>query len=97
MNLLGLLRRGRSTGTDCPDRFVGDYGRRERRDPGSRDDCIKLPQHDLPRRIPLALGQRFTDAEDRDHPVPAHGFELARDQRVALAVDCAPFRMPDDP
>ena len=61
-----------------------------------RQHRVELARHHVLRRAGVALCQRLADAQDRRQARALRRGELRRHQRVGLAVELAPLRMPDD-
>lgn len=89
-----VLRGRRQSGSDRPDRLVGNDG------VGCRGACrhgtVDLPRKHTERlaRLPLLIG--FTDADDRDEAGAPGGFGLGADSRIIFPMVRAALRMADD-
>src|SRR5581483_4393620 len=87
-----VSRRWRQSGTDRPDRLVGDgeIGRAVRR------RTLDLPAHHGAGMTGIALGTRFADTNNGREAGPPGGKRLVADHCVALAVIVAALGMADD-
>ena len=76
MSVSGHFRRGCSARADCPNRFVCNQNTREVRVGQTSEPSLKLALQDALGQVPLALGQRFSDANNRREPASSAAFVL---------------------
>ena len=97
VHVLRLLRRRGAARADGPDRLVGDDGLSRRpRHAAHGQHGVELPGDHLRRAPALALLERLADAQHGHEPLRLRRDELARNQRVGLAVERAALGMADE-
>ncbi|MNI64332.1 hypothetical protein D3C73_1197670 [compost metagenome] len=95
MHLLRLFLGSGTTGSDRPDRLVGDHGIGEALRPDKLQHRGQLAGDDRLGLPGLALLKGFTDAQHRHQAGMQGGSELARDQLTALVVVLAALGVAD--
>src|SRR5512139_2101213 len=93
MDLLRLLWSRRTAGADGPDRLVGHHRAGQGRGARQRQHGVELARHDGLGLAGVTLRQLLAHAEHGREAARLGHRELARHQRIVLAVDHAPLGM----